>query len=269
MRIKQLFTHLSAYALLCLSFETIALPSTQDEKWIDLTHAFSNETLYWPTADNFKLESVFKGKTEKDFFYSTNNYCASEHGGTHIDAPIHFSEGKQTLDEIPIEHLTGHAVVIDVSSQSSQNADYLVTVQDFLDFEKTHKIIPSHSIVLINTGYHKLWPNAKRYLGTEQRGVAAVKALHFPGVSKEAAEWLIKNKKVKAIGIDTASIDYGQSTLFEAHRIFTQHNVPIFENVAKLSEVPAVNAYIFALPMKIKGGSGGPLRIVALVANQK
>lgn len=232
-------------------------------RWIDLTHDFSEETIYWPTADEFKLSSVFEGMTDKGYFYDANNYSAAEHGGTHIDSPIHFSEGKQTVDEIPIDKLVGPAVVINVSEKALADPDYLVGVKDFTNWEKEHGLLPEGSIVLLNTGYAQFWPNRVKYMGTDKRGSEAVKDLHFPGLDPKAAQWLVENRSINAIGLDTPSIDYGQSTLFESHRILFIENIPAFENVANLDKLPPVGAFVIALPMKIKGGSGGPLRIIA------
>jgi len=232
-------------------------------KWIDLTHDFSEETIYWPTADEFKLQSVFEGMTDKGYFYDANNYSAAEHGGTHIDSPIHFSEGKQTVDEIPIENLVGPAVLINVSEKALANPDYLVGIKDFNDWESEHGQIPDGSIVLLNTGYAQFWPDKVKYMGTDKRGPEAVKDLHFPGLDPKAAEWLVQNRSINAIGLDTPSIDYGQSTLFKSHRILFKENIPAFENVANLDKLPPKGAFVIALPMKIKRGSGGPLRIIA------
>lgn len=232
-------------------------------KWIDLTHDFSEESIYWPTAEGFKLESVFEGITEGGFFYDANNFSAAEHGGTHIDSPIHFAEGKHTVDQIPIQRLMGPAVVIDVSNKAVADRDYLVSVSDFKEWESKNGKIADGSIILLNTGSAQFWPDKEKYMGTANRGPDAVKELHFPGLDPEAAEWLVENRKINAIGLDTPSIDYGQSTLFESHRILFKENIPAFENVANLDKLPPTGAFIIALPMKIKGGSGGPLRIIA------
>ncbi len=245
--------------------DSVSLPAG---KWIDLTHDFSSDTVYWPTGDGFKLETVFEGQTAKGYYYTANKYTAEEHGGTHIDAPIHFAEGKQTVDEIPIEKLTGPAVVIDVSKKSLSDADYEVGVEDFTRWETENGRIPDNAIVLLNTGYGKYWPDKKKYMGTDKRGEEAIKKLHFPGLDPKAAKWLTENRKISAIGLDTPSIDYGQSELFESHRILFKENIPAFENVANLDELPPSGAFVFALPMKIRGGSGGPLRIVALVPDR-
>ncbi|MCP9199786.1 cyclase family protein [Gramella sp. GC03-9] len=231
---------------------------------VDLTHSFSQESLYWVTAKQFKLEEVAKGETEKGYYYSANNFETAEHGGTHIDAPIHFAAGGQSTDEIPLENLIGDAVKIDVSDKALKDPDYLISIADLKDWEAVNGEIATGSIVLFQTGFGKYYPDAKKYLGTEERGPDAVAKLHFPGLSAEAASWLIENRKIKAVGIDTASIDYGQSTDFAAHVALMTQNVPAFENVANLDRLPAKGFRVIALPMKIKDGSGGPLRIIAI-----
>jgi kynurenine formamidase len=237
-------------------------------KWIDLTHDFSEDTVYWPTAEGFKLESVFEGYTDKGYFYDANNYSAAEHGGTHIDSPIHFAEGKQTVDEIPLEKLIGPAIVIDVTQRALSDPDYQVGVGDFTNWESKNGPIPEGSIVLLNTGYAKYWPDRVKYMGTDNRGTEAVGDLHFPGLDPQAAKWLVEKRNINAIGLDTPSIDFGQSQLFESHRILFKENIPAFENVANLDKLPAKGAIIIALPMKIKGGSGGPLRIIAMLPEE-
>jgi len=237
--------------------------------WIDLSHAFDKTTIYWPTADGFRLDTVFEGTTDSGFYYSAYNYCAAEHGGTHLDAPVHFAEGKQELHEIPLERLIGDAVVLDVSAKALAQPDYQVSVSDFLDWEKQHGRLPDGAIVLLRTGFGQYWPDRLRYMGTDERGAAAVAKLHFPGLHPTAAEWLTTERTIHAIGLDTPSIDFGQSTLFESHQILFQHNIPAFENLANLDKLPPTGIWVAALPMKIKHGSGGPLRMVALVPEAK
>ena len=232
-------------------------------KWIDLTYSFDETTVYWPTAETFRLDTVFEGTTDSGFYYSAFQYCAAEHGGTHLDAPVHFAEGKLPMDQIPLEQLIGDAVVVDVSVQAAANSDYLVTTEDFLAWERSNGQLSDGVIVLLRTGYGKFWPDRAKYMGTAERGAAAVAKLHFPGLHPEAAKWLIANRSIKSIGLDTPSIDYGQSTLFESHRILFEKNIPAFENLANLDQLPVKGFGIVALPMKITGGSGGPLRIVA------
>jgi kynurenine formamidase len=233
---------------------------------IDLTHDFSSETIYWVTAKEFDLEEVAKGPTPQGFYYSANNFSGAEHGGTHIDAPIHFAENKQSVNEIPLEKLMGNAIKVDVSFKALQNRDYLITINDLKRWEFMQNMqIPDGSIVLLETGYSKFYPDKLKYLGTDQRGADAIKLLRFPGLSPEAAKWLVEERNINAIGLDTPSIDYGQSTGFESHVILLSKNIPAFENLTNLDQLPSKDFMVIALPMKIKDGSGGPLRIVAIV----
>jgi len=231
---------------------------------VDLTYPFDAESVYWPTAETFKLETDFEGVTEKGYYYSAYRFAAAEHGGTHLDAPVHFAKGRNSVDQIPLDQLTGAGLVVDVSNQCATNADYLISVADLQNWEKRNGRIPVGGIVLLRTGFGKYYPDRKRYLGTDERGPAAVAKLHFPGLDPEAARWLTLNRSIKAIGLDTASIDRGQSTLFESHRTLFEKNIPAFENVANLDQLPVKGFTVIALPMKIKGGSGGPLRIIAM-----
>jgi len=231
--------------------------------WVDLTYAYSAETLYWPTADGFQLEVVADGLTEAGYYYASNNFTTSEHGGTHLDAPVHFAEGRDATHEVSLNRLIGAAVVVDVSARAEP--DYLIGIEDLEGWEARHGPIPVGAILLLRTGWGERWPDATEYLGTDLRGSEAVAQLHFPGLSPEAAAWLVENREVAAVGIDTPSIDFGQSTLFETHRVLYADNVPGFENVANLELLPETGAFVVALPMKIEGGSGGPLRIVGFV----
>jgi kynurenine formamidase len=238
------------------------LPSTNV---IDLTHPFNEETIYWPTAGGFHREVTAEGVTEQGYFYAAGTFSSAEHGGTHIDAPIHFAEGGQAVDEIPVDRLIGPSIVIDVSEHASANPDYQITTEDIQGWETEHRPIPDGSIVFFRTGLGEFWPDRLRYLGTEQSGAEAIAELQFPGLSSGAAEWLVENRNIIAVGIDTPSIDYGQSQLFETHQVLAGDNISVLENVANLEQLPEEGGVVVALPMKIEGGSGGPVRIVAFV----
>jgi kynurenine formamidase len=235
------------------------------EHIVDLTHSFDRETIYWPTAAGFNLIRGAAGVTEKGYFYAANRFSAAEHGGTHVDAPIHFFENRQTVDQIPLEKLIGEAVVVDVTTLCDENPDYQVDVGDLRRWETSHSRQLVDVIVLLRTGFGRHWANRERYLGTSRTGPSAVAELRFPGLAPAAAKWLAEHRAVKSVGIDTASIDYGRSRRFQSHVTLCEHNVPVFENVANLEKLPTEGAKVVALPMKIKGGSGAPLRIVAVL----
>jgi len=232
--------------------------------WIDLTHAFDSSTLYWPNNTKPFLHSTdAEGFTEKGYYYSSYSICTPEHGGTHLDAPIHFAAGKLTADKIPLSSLTGNAIVIDISKKALANRDYRLSIDDCMAWEKDNGTIPDDCIVLIRTGYGKFYPNREQYFGTAKTGMEALPELHFPGIDPSAADWLVKKRKVKAVGLDTPSLDYGQSADFKTHQVLMGSNVPGFENLAQLDQLPLKDIYVVALPMKIRGGSGGPLRVIA------
>jgi kynurenine formamidase len=249
-------------ALLLVARTGMALDA-ETARLVDLTHPFDDTTIYWPTARRFHLEPVAHGKTPGGWWYEANDFCAAEHGGTHLDAPIHFAERGWTADEIPLERLRGPAVVVDVSARAAADRDLLVRVDDLRAHEAIHGRIPDGAIVLLRTGWSSRWPDATSYMGTAVPGDVA--HLHFPGLSEEGARWLVTERHIHGVGIDTASIDRGQSKDFRAHRVLTAANVAIFENLADLESVTPRGGVFMGLPMKIRGGSGGPLRAVVML----
>jgi kynurenine formamidase len=234
------------------------------QRIIDLSHAYGPRTVFWPTSPTtFKLETLAQGTTPAGYFYAANTLCTPEHGGTHLDAPYHFSETGRTTEQIPLEQLLAPAVVIDVTARAAADRDYRLALAEVTAFEKLHGRIAAGTIVLLRTGWSRHWPNAKAYLGDDTPGDAS--KLSFPSYGVEAVKLLVEERGVAALGIDTASIDYGKSTDFQVHRIAAARNVPGFENLTNLDQLPPRGATVIALPMKIEKGSGGPLRAVALV----
>jgi kynurenine formamidase len=231
---------------------------------IDLTHPFDDRTLYWPTAAHgFELKVVSRGQTPGGYFYSAYSFCAPEHGGTHFDAPVHFAEGARAADEVPVKQLVAPAVVLDVAGKAAADPDYRLAVADVRAWEARNGAVPAGALVLLRTGWSARWPDKKRYLGDDTPGDAS--HLHFPSYGEAAAALLVRERRVGALGVDTASIDHGPSTEFLVHRLAAAANVPGLENLAHLDELPETGALVFALPLKIAGGSGGPLRAVALL----
>jgi kynurenine formamidase len=232
-------------------------------KMVDLTHEFGPRTLYWPTSPTkFQHEKLAYGPTPGGWFYSAYSLCTPEHGGTHLDAPVHFGEGKWAADQIPLERLIAPAVVIDVTAAAAKDRDYRLTAVDVEQFEKRNGRIAAGTIVLMRTGWNRHWPDAKAYLGDDTPGDAS--KLSFPGFGEEAGRLLVEGRQVAALGIDTASIDYGRSQDYVVHRIGSARNVFNLENLTNLDKLPPKGATVIALPMKIQEGSGGPLRAVAI-----
>lgn len=239
-------------------------PATAPRTLVDLTHPFDAETLYWPTdTQGFQLEELAAGYTERGYYYAANRFATAEHGGTHIDAPIHFAAGHDTVDEIPLRRLVAPGVVVDVREAVAADRDYQIGVADLQAWEAAHGRLPDGVIVLLRTGFGASWESREEYLGTALTGPEAVPDLHFPGLDPAAATWLAEERMIAAVGIDTASIDHGPSIQFGSHVALFAADIPAFENVAHLDKLPPTGFVVAALPMKIRGGSGGPLRIIA------
>ncbi|RIK93776.1 MAG: cyclase [Proteobacteria bacterium] len=264
-RVASAAVPLAASLLALLACANASRPVTDAERTlVDLTHAFDAHTVYWPTEEGFVHERGFAGRTDGGYWYEAHRFRAAEHGGTHLDAPVHFAEGRATADAIALERLVGPAVVIDVAEACAADRDHAVGVAELEAWERAHGAIPEAAIVLLRTGFARFWPDRARYLGTAERGAGAVAKLRFPGLGADAARWLVA-RRVRAVGIDTASIDPGTSARFEAHQVLGAADVPVFENLAALERLPARGFEVVALPMKIGGGSGGPLRAIAIV----
>jgi kynurenine formamidase len=252
-------------AVAALAFACRSAPGPFGGPLRDLSHPFDAATVYWPTEEGFVFEEGFRGRTEAGYHYEAHRFRAAEHGGTHVDAPSHFAAGGTTVDRIPVERLAAAAVLVDVSAACERDRDHAVTRAELEAFEAAHGAIPRGAIVLLRTGFGRRWPDRERYLGDAGRGAEAASRLHFPGLSAEAAVWLAEAREIAAVGIDTASIDPGPSRTFDAHRALGERGVPAFENLANLEGLPARNFWVIALPMKIAGGSGAPLRAIAVL----
>ncbi len=234
-----------------------------EAKLVDLTHPFDEHTIVWPTNRPFTWEKKSWGTTEGGYWYATGDFAMSEHGGTHMDAPIHFGKDRLTLDAVPIQKLVGPAVVIDVTTAVERDRDYRLTVADITGWERRHGRIPEGAIVLMRTGWSKYWPDKQKYLGSDTP--QDVKNLHFPGFSGDAAEFLARERKIDGVGLDTPSMDYGPSRDFIVHRILNGADIYGLENIAHLDRLPPAGATLIALPIKIAGGTGGPVRIIAIL----
>jgi kynurenine formamidase len=259
-----------AVGLIVLAIGKVGLAQDLDlsrYRLVDLTHPFNADTIYWPTdRSGFELRQLAYGPTDAGFFYAAFALCTAEHGGTHLDAPIHFAEGRHTTDQIPLRRLVAPAVVIDVTAKAVQDRNYRLVPEDVVEFERQHGRIAAGTIVLLRTGWSRHWPDRKAYLGDDTPG--DVSRLTFPSYGVEAARLLVEEREVAALGADVASIDYGRSQDFPVHRLAAARNVPGFENLTNLDDLPPRGAIVIALPMKIGGGSGGPLRAIALVQHQ-
>lgn len=229
---------------------------------VDLSYPFDERTIYWSASERFDHQPVAYGRTEAGYWYASFNFAASEHGGTHLDAPIHFAEGKQSVEQIPIERHLGPGIKISIADKASQDRDYRLAVADIEAWETRNGRIPAGAIVLVHTGWGQYWGDRAQYLGIE--GPPEAERRHFPGIGQDAAR-LLSQRGVAMVGIDTASLDHGPSQDFITHQVLNGANISGLENVASVEQLPEKGFLVLALPMKIAGGSGAPCRIVALL----
>jgi len=254
------------FVLVCLFF--VVSVDCANFKLVDLGYDLNNDTTHWPTATAFQLFVQHKGpvnpekdEDEENYWYEINDFKMGEHVGTHLDAPIHFAQNGWSVDEIPPERLISPVMVIDLRQKVQANADYQITIEDLLEWESTSNQNLSH-LAILWTGWSSHWQDKESYLGTSTSNTSL---LHFPGLHPDAAQWLVDNRNVHGLGIDTASIDYGQSKAYKSHRILFAENIFVLEN---LNTNPLVSSdlsafklpYIVINPLKITAGSGSPIR---------
>jgi kynurenine formamidase len=223
---------------------------------VDLSHDLREGIPIFPGGIPFTLETL----TQVSDGYYMNSFVSGEHTGTHVDAPAHFGKGLSAVDEIPPTRLVSQGILIDVQSKSAANPDYVLTLADLQTWEKTNGRIAPRTLVILNTGWHQRWENPDRYLNRDDAG-----ALHFPGFSAEAARFLLKERDVNGIGIDTASVDAGKSTTFDVHKAMLQGGRYQVENLDNLNLLPVRGFSVIVAPMKISRGSGAPARVLAIV----
>jgi len=236
---------------------------------IDLTHPVgAGLTIQWPTANKFNFSIVYRGATDGGYHYESNDFAQSEHAGTHLDAPAHFFADRWHTHEIPFHRLMGPACVVDLTEKTKESLDSRLEVDDLLAWEAKHGRIPAGGVVILRSGRSQLYETPEQYLGypngAPPNGLGDTKNLHFPGFHPAAAEWLVRNRDIVGVGLDTPSIDYGQSSDFQTHRILSEANIWGLENLNDLHYLPDTGYTVYAMVHKLKDGSGGPARVMAL-----
>lgn len=249
-----------ALALLVFAkHHTQSVPPSEFRQVIDLTHALNPQVPTYELSAKPAYQTRTVAAIAKDGYFA-REISLPEHFGTHLDAPAHFIQGLWTVDQIPAQRLVAPLVVIDVSQNVKGNADYQISVEDIAAWEKLHDHIPLDSVVMTRTGWDARWNAINDYRNADSKGV-----MHFPGYSEDAAHFLVDGRKAIGIGIDTLSIDYGPSKDFPVHQYNLRHSVYQLENVANLDHAPAKGGLVVIAPMKLEGGSGAPVRILALM----
>jgi kynurenine formamidase len=235
----------------------LAKISSGQTRVVDMTYAISDKLPMWP-GDERAFEAKTVATPEKDGYF-TRGFWMLEHFGTHMDAPAHFPPGKLTLDQLPVSHFFGPAEVIDVREEVAKDTDYRLTAARVEKWEAAHGRVPTGAIVLLRTGWDSRWPDQARYRNSDAQG-----SMHFPGFSADSAKLLISRGAV-GLGVDTLSVDYGPSKDYEVHRTGLPAGLFNLENVANLGDLPATGAFLIVAPIKLEGGSGGAVRIFAIL----
>ena len=226
---------------------------------VDLTQELAADATAWPgSRAPFKLDTIVASATAAMFRLTMN-----EHFATHLDAPRHGSGSGWTNEQIPLERLIAPLVVLDVQRQTAINRDYALTIADVEAHEQQFGRIPAGAIVLLRTGWARYWRDPARYFGADS--VGGKTTLHFPSFGVEAARLLTAGRAVAMLGVDSPSTDIGAAPSFAVHGLLGAANVPALENLSELGALPRTGAMLMALPIKTRGGSGGPVRVVALV----
>jgi len=236
---------------------------------VDLTHPLDAAGCAWPGEPPFRLGAPEEAQLADGTRLVAHRFSAPEHFGTHVDAPAHLVAGGLTIDALPLEQLVGEGACVDARRALGDDPRARITRAVFEEWEARHGALRAGSIVLVATGWSSRWPDATRYLGTADRTEAGAAALAFPGLDGEAARWLAVERAVAAVGIDTAGIDPGDSTDLAAHRALLPRGVVVFENLARLEALPARGFLVVALPLPIRGGTGAPARILALLPDPR
>lgn len=238
---------------------------------VDLTQTLSPDTPTLVLPPEFGQCAAFSQEEisrydERGVAWYWNNFTVSEHTGTHFDAPVHWITGKDlannAVDTVPPADFIAPAVVIDISQQSAADPDYLLTLADIEAWEVEHGRIPPRSWIMLRTDWSKRDVDA--YTNRREDGV------HTPGPSAEAVQFLVDERDAHGLGVETIGTDAGQAHLLEpaypAHTLFHAAGRYGLQCLENLDQLPATGSVIFSAPLKIKGGSGSPLRVLALVA---
>jgi kynurenine formamidase len=224
---------------------------------IDLTHTLSPE---FPTFFGTPGIAIDQRYTLKKNGANVNWWHVLEHAGTHVDAPLHYSDAGVSVDRIPAEQLIAQLAVIDIAAKAAADADYALGKQDLVEWEARHGVLPDGCCVAMHSGWSRYVTEPAKFGGKDTSGV-----FHFPGFDPGAAEWLLKERRVAGIAVDTLSLDPGNSKDFKTHALWLPAGRWGIENIANLDKVPAVGATLVVGAPKVKDATGGPARIFALV----
>ena len=233
------------------------MPSINYQKIIDLSHLIDQNIPRWAGDPLIELETVANIAENK---YYLRRFAMGEHSATHLNAPNTFAGDRPGIDSYQPNSLVVSAVVIDVREKVNQDWDYLLKIEDVLYWEKFNQTIPDHTMILIYTGWQDKWYYPKEFLPQDAKG-----QYHFPGCARETAEWLLTERKIAGMGIDTHGVDGGLDEDFMTNQLILHNQGLVLENLSNLHLLPAVNITLVIGILKLKNGSGSPASVLAFV----
>ncbi|GFT37507.1 uncharacterized protein NPIL_513881 [Nephila pilipes] len=248
------------FVLLFLCFTSFTNAAPLPWKMVDMTYVFDENAHRYPLFRKFNMSVTVNGTTDAGIWIRSEEYVSSTHAGTHMDAPSHFIMNGINIDQIPISQFIAPAAVIDITEKVSLNPDSGATIDDLINWESITGHSLNGTIILFRSGWGQKYYNTTAYLGTSDNDV---NKMIYPGIEPEAAQWLVDNRNIKGIGVDTLSFDKGTTIDFRSHLILLGRGIFGLENVANMEEIPIHGAMLYVLPMKIAGASGAPTRVIA------
>ena len=225
---------------------------------IDLTHPIHPNIPIWPGDPAIEFETV--SQIEKNGYF-LRKFSMGEHSGTHINAPNSFYAAGASIDSYTPQSLVSPAIAIDIRDQSLANPDYSLTIDDILNWERQHKLIEPGNLVLLYTGWQAKWDNERAFFNQDDRGIC-----HFPGFGKAVTQFLLEERSIAGIGTDTHGVDPGQDESFAVNKLILEKQRIVLENLANLDLLPAADFTLAIGIIRLLGGSGSPVSVLAFVA---
>lgn len=219
---------------------------------IHLSHIIHPGIPRWSGDPAIEFETV--AERDRDGYY-LRRFSLGEHSATHINAPASFAAEGATIDQYPADACIVPAVVIDICDRAAVNSDYALTIEDVLHWEEHHQQIPPGSIVLLFTGWQGKWSDPDAFLNQQ----------HFPGFAGETTQFLLQQRQIAGVGIDTHGVDPGQDSSFTTNREILANGGIVLENLTHLDQLPPIGATLMIGILRLQKGSGSPAAVLAFL----
>lgn len=224
---------------------------------IHLSHIIDTDIPQWPGDPPVEFTSF--AQLQDDGYY-LRRFSLGEHSATHMNAPNSFYPTGMSIDQYSASSLIVPAVVIDICAAAAKNHDYHLTITDVLNWEAQHGKIPVRNMVLLYTGWQAKWADTTAFFNQDEQGI-----MHFPGFGRDATQFLLQERQIVGVGIDTHGVDPGQDTSFTTNRLVLAQQGIVLENLTNLEQLPPQGTTLTIGVMKLRQGSGSPVGVLALV----